>query len=468
MSVIYFRKTVGFISSNCCSRLLWQRSFIRVIPALICLGLCSVDAVSPPPDGGYPGGNTAEGDSALANLTNGLGNTAVGHEALENLTTGDANTAVGEHTLLQLTSGGNNTAIGNGASASITTGGHNTAVGAGALVFNQTGDNNTALGDEALFETTGFNNTAAGASALFNNTTGFDNTAHGVSSLFSNKTGFNNTATGFTALQNNTTGNSNTATGDGALAGNTSGNFNTACGISSLLSNTIGKNNTGIGSNSGGNLTTGNNNIAVGVNAGLNLTTGSNNIEVGNAGLAGEANTIRLGKQGMQKATFIAGIAGTGLTGAQVVVNSTGKLGVVTSSARFKNDIKPLKDASEAILKLKPVMFRYKKEIDPDAACQFGLVAEEVDKVMPELVIHDEEGKPFTVHYDAVNAMLLNEFLKNYRADQEQGRQLQEQELTIANLETLVKQQQKQIEALTATVLKVSERIEPKAALATP
>lgn len=239
-------------------------------------------------------------------------------------------------------------------------------------------------------------------------------------------------------------------------------------GITSLLSNTIGKNNTGIGSNSGGNLTTGNNNIAVCVNTGLYLTTGSNNIEVGNAGLAGEANTIRLGKQGMQKATFIAGIAGTGLTGAQVVVNSTGKPGVVTSSARFKNDIKPLKDASEAILKLKPVTFRYKKEIDPDAACQFGLVAEEVDKVMPELVIHDEEGKPFTVRYDAVNAMLLNEFLKNYRADQEQGRQLQEQELTIANLQTLVKQQQKQIEALTATVLKVSERIEPKAALATP
>ena len=153
----------------------------------------------------------------------------------------------------------------------------------------------------------------------------------------------------------------------------------------------------------------------MGANAGSNLTTGSNNIDIGSAGSAGESGKIRIGKQGTQNGAFIAGIAGVAVTGTPVVVNANGKLGVATSSARFKEQIKPLNDASEAILKLKPVSFRYKEEVNPDKAPQFGLVAEEVEKVDPQLVVHDEEGKPFTVRYEAVNAMLLNEFLKEHR-----------------------------------------------------
>ena len=189
--------------------------------------------------------------------------------------------------------------------------------------------------------------------------------------------------------------------------------------------------------------------------AGANLTTGSNNIDIGAnvVGNANDANTIRIGKQGTQKSTFVAGIFGTAVTGSTVVVNSTGKLGVATSSARFKEAIKPMDKASEAILALKPVTFRYKEEVDPDRAPQFGLVAEDVEKVDPTLVIHDEQGKPFTVHYEAVNAMLLNEFLKEHRKVRELDDKAQKQEATIA-------QQQKQIEALTAGLQKVSDQLQ--------
>jgi hypothetical protein len=189
----------------------------------------------------------------------------------------------------------------------------------------------------------------------------------------------------------------------------------------------------------------------------MSLTTGSNNIDIGAPGVAGEANTIRVGKQGTQKSTLIAGISGTAVTGATVVVNSTGKLGVASSSARFKEEIKPMDKASEAITRLTPVTFRYKKEVDPDQAPQFGLVAEEVEKVDPQLVAHDEKGKPFTVRYEAVNAMLLNEFLKEHRKVEEQGALIAQQR---KDFEAKIERQQKQIEMLTATVQKVSERIE--------
>jgi hypothetical protein len=158
----------------------------------------------------------------------------------------------------------------------------------------------------------------------------------------------------------------------------------------------------------------------VGNQAGVNLTTGNNNIDIGAPGAAGEANTIRIGKQGTQKQTFIAGISGVAVTGSTVVVNSSGKLGVAASSARFKQAIKPMDKASEALLALKPVTFRYKQEIDPDGIPQFGLIAEEVEKVNPNLVIRDEEGKIMSVRYEAVNAMLLNEFLEAHRKLQEQ------------------------------------------------
>jgi hypothetical protein len=312
---------------------------------------------------------------------------------------------------------------------------------------------NTAEGDNALFSlTTASGNTAIGHSALFSNTAG-GNTATGAEALYSNTTGNSETATGFAALFSNTVGLYNTATGETALYFNTSGSENTATGIAALVHNTTGSNNTANGGLALLNNTTGGRNIALGGGAGFNLTTGSNNIEIGNAGVAGEANTIRIGTQGTQTATYIAGISGTAVTGAAVVVTSSGQLGVAPSSQRFKEAIKPMDKASEAILALQPVTFRYKPELDPKGIPQFGLVAEEVEKVNPDLVVRDAEGKVFTVRHEAVNAMLLNEFLKAHR-------KMQEQEATITQLKSTVVQQQKEIEALTAGLQRVSAQVE--------
>jgi hypothetical protein len=279
--------------------------------------------------------------------------------------------------------------------------------------------------------------------ALIFNTIGNSNTAAGLDALGSNTSGSSNTATGFAALVSNTTGANNTANGFGALFGNTSGNSNTADGINSLRSNT-----------------TGSSNIAVGVAAGTNLTTGNNNIDIGNAGVAGESNRIRIGTQGTQTATFIAGISGVAVNGSQVVVNASGRLGVTASSARYKEAIQPMDKASEAILALKPVTFRYKQEIDPDRTPEFGLVAEDVEKVNPDLVMRDAKGKVFTVRYEAVNAMLLNEFLKEHR-------EVEEQQATIAQLKAADAKQEEKISALTelvkaqaAQIQKVSAQLE--------
>ena len=227
-----------------------------------------------------------------------------------------------------------------------------------------------------------------------------------------------------------------------ALLGNSKGNNNTASGFEALANNT------------------GSFNIAVGNRAGANLTTGSNNIDFGNVGVAGESKTIRIGSKATHIATFIAGISGVPVTGTQVVVNSSGKLGIAASSARFKEAIKPMDNASEAILALKPVSFRYKEEVDPERIPQFGLIAEEVEKVNSDLVVRGEDGKVMTVRYEAVNAMLLNEFLKEHRSVTEQQTKVAEQDSTIAELKTTVAQQQKQIEALTATIQKVSDQME--------
>jgi hypothetical protein len=199
--------------------------------------------------------------------------------------------------------------------------------------------------------------------------------------------------------------------------------------------------------------TTGSFNIALGIIAGDNLTTGDNNIDIGNEGIAAEANTIRIGTG--QSATYIAGINGaTASGGAAVFVNSDGKLGTIQSSARFKDEIKPPGKASEAVLALQPVTFRYKHEIDPDGIPQFGLMAEEVEKVNPQLVIRDEDGKPTTVRYEAVNAMLLNEFLKEHRRVEEEQAAIVQMKSTVAKQEALIARQQKQIEALTAGLRK--------------
>jgi len=340
----------------------------------------------------------------------------------------------------------------------------NTFQGVFALGANTSGGENTAFGDTALnFNTTGSANTAVGFDALQTNKTGSANTATGFGALFKN-TATNNTATGSVALEFNTTGTANTANGAGALRANTTGSNNTAVGETALNKNTTGSGNTATGTEALVNNTTGGSNIALGDLAGQNLTTGSNNIDIGNQGVAAEAKTIRIGTVGTQKSTFIAGISGVAVTGSTVVVTATGKLGVATSSARFKEAIKPMDKASEAILALKPVTFRYKHEFDPDGIPQFGLVAEQVEKVNPDLVVRDADGKINTVRYEAVNAMLLNEFLKEHRKVEEQEQRLQKQEGTIVrqqkDFESKFAHQQKQIEALTSGLQKVSDQLE--------
>jgi trimeric autotransporter adhesin len=314
----------------------------------------------------------------------------------------------------------NNTFYGEGAGTSITTGGiQNTGIGINALHFNTTGDNNTASGADALsYNETGNANTANGSQALIFNIGGGGNTANGYQTLVRNRSGSFNTASGYQALYLNQTGGQNTANGVQALY-----------------------------------RTTGGGNIGLGFQAGVNLTTGSNNIDIGNAGVAGESGKIRIGKQGTHNGTFIAGISGVAVTGPHVVVSANGKLGVAASSTRFKKAIKPMDKASEAIHQLEPVTFRYKEEVDPNSMPQFGLIAEEVEKVNPELVVRDDEGKAYTVRYEAVNAMLLNEFLKEHR-------NVAEQQSTIAELKTMVAQQQKQIETLAAGLQKVSAAVE--------
>jgi hypothetical protein len=258
---------------------------------------------------------------------------------------------------------------------------------------------NTAFGVNALSGDTGQGNTALGSSALASNTTGVFNTAIGYDALVFNTTGFFNTAIGDGTLNYNTTGNFNMAVGDQALLFNTTGSHNTAFGHNALVHNTIGSSN-----------------IALGNHAGKDLTTGGNNIDIGNIGIARESNTIRIGTTGTQTNAYMAGISGATVpTGVAVVIDADGHLGTITSSARYKEAIKAIDKASEAILALKPVTFRYKQDLDPEGIPQFGLVAEDVEKVNPALVARDADGKAYTVRYDAVNVMLLNEFLKEHK-----------------------------------------------------
>jgi trimeric autotransporter adhesin len=526
--------------------------------ALVCLALAqNTQAVNPPPDGGYPGGNTAEGQSALLSLSSGTYDTAIGVFSLISDTTGGANTALGAGTLLANGSGNNNTATGAGALLNNTIGAGNNANGAFALFNNSTGSGNiaigyqaglslttgnnnidignigitgesnairigdpaiqavvflagiaamspaapnqavlvdpttgqlgsadiasfgvvstspenTAVGDQALFSnmgasntatgfhalfgntmglrntangalallsnTTGSFNTANGAFALFANTTGADNTANGNGALTSNTTGFSNTANGSVALVGNITGHQNTANGTSALFNNTTGSFNTATGERALVSNTTGNGNTAAGQNALASNTTGSFCTALGKDAGFNVSTANNVICIG----------FGVGGANVSNSCYIGSIFGqTSSDGVAVFIDSAGKLGTLTSSRRFKEGIKPMEQASEVLFALKPVTFRYKKEIGAAGTSQFGLVAEDVEKVNPDLIVRDKEGNPYSVRYDQVNAMLLNEFLKEHRKNEEQ-------EATIAR-------QQKQIEAITAGLQKVSAQLE--------
>jgi trimeric autotransporter adhesin len=352
----------------------------------------------------------------------------------------------------------NNTAIG-GALQAITTGRFNTGTGYVALNYNTTGNRNTATGYAALLSnTTASDNTANGAYALNKNTVGANNTAIGTGALLNNTTGNYNVASGFMALRENATGEFNTATGAGALLNNTAdentatgaaalfsnttGGFNTAAGSATLYRNTTGAHNTANGFQTLSNNTTGSDNVALGFLAGNNQTTGSNNVYIGSniLGVAGENN-----------ACYIGSIFGqTSVNGIPVLISSNNKLGTATSSARFKRDIHDMNKTSEALFALRPVAFRYKEEIDPAGTSQLGLVAEDVAKVNPDLVVRDKEGKPYSVRYDQVNAMLLNEFLKEHR---------KVEQLT-KDFESKLEEQQKQIEALTAGLQKVSAQVE--------
>lgn len=358
-------------------------------------------ALSPAPDGGYPGNNTAEGASALFSLTSGISNTALGYQALYHNTNGNYNTADGFRALSSNTSGIQNTATGNGALSGNTTGSFNTANGGSALSYNTTGSNNTAIGLRAL------------------SGNGNENTAIGVSVLSYNHTGSQNTAVGVRALNS---------------------------------------------------LFEGHNNIALGYQAGSYVggmyQQRDNNIEIGNGGNFFDNNTIRIGD--VQTATFIAGIRGVTTQNADaipVLIDSGGQLGTMSSSRRFKKEIKPMSDASESILALKPVTFHYKS--DHANTPQFGLIAEEVAEVNPDLVVRDESGEIYTVRYDAVNAMLLNEFLKEHRKVEQQAREMQEQQATIAELksdtvkqEATISELKKEMETVVACLKEHDSRIQ--------
>ena len=374
------------------------RSVLTLL-AFLCLAAAEpqAQAVVPPPDGGYPNFTTAEGQKALFSLTTGAANTAVGWFSLFSDTEGSFNTATGAGTLL------------------FNTAGSNTAFGAAALLFNTTGEDNTAVGTAALLNNAnGIVNTAVGSGALRDNTDGNFNTAVGQQALSANISGQENTAIGFVALANHPTGNFNTAVGTSALL-NTTAAQNTAVGAHALQTNDTGNSNTAVG-NGALVSSTGSGNIALGQNAGGSVTTASNVTCIGTSG-ANVDNT-----------TWISHVFGvttqSGMT-APVIVSNTGQLGTVSSSRRFKHDIRPMEKASEAILGLKPVTFHYKS--DETNTPQFGLIAEEVAAVNPDLVMPDENGNIYSVRYDQVNAMLLNEFLKEHH-------KVEKLEATVADL----------------------------------
>ncbi|MGE5214817.1 MAG: tail fiber domain-containing protein [Nitrospirota bacterium] len=328
-----------------------------------------MQAVNPPPDGGYAGGNTAEGQGALLNLTSGTFNTAAGLFSLRSNTQGNLNTAIGS----------------------------------GALITN-TADDNTAIGAGALLTNTiGTQNVANGSFALLNNSTGTENAAFGANALLNSTTGGGNTAVGFNALPNNTTGVTNTA---------------------------------------------------LGFNAGFGITTADNVIVIG----------TNVSGQNLDHSCFIGEIFGaTSTNGTAVFINSEGRLGTITSSQRFKEAIEPMGKVSENLFALKPVKFRYKKEIDATNASQLGLVAEDVEKIDPALVVRDEEGKAYSVRYDQVNAMLLNEFLKEHQIVEKQQATIAQLRSTLAslrdNFEVTARKQEKEIEALAVGIQKVNAQV---------
>jgi hypothetical protein len=427
------------------------QNLLHIVMGIVCIGLLpKTQAVVPAPDGGYPGFNTAEGDNALKNLNTaaGVGNTAVGGLSLFSDVEGGFNTAIGAGALA-LNAGGSNTGIGAAALILNTGGERNTAVGTAAMVNNNVGNDNTAVGDHALTSQTAEGpNTAVGSGALFSNTLGDSNTANGTFALFSNTEGSSNTASGHRALFSNTGGAGNTANGFTTLQNNTIGGFNTAIGFQALQNNDTGSANTAVGNQALFANTNGTDNTALGASAGAFVTTANNVICISSLG----AN--------VSDSCFISNIRDVqtaNADGIPVLIDSAGQLGTISSSARFKKDIKSMDKVSESVLALKPVTFLYKS--DKTNTPQFGLIAEDVAKVNQNLVVRDKNDEIYTVRYDAVNAMLLNEFLKAHN-------KMEEQEATIAQLrqelQATAAEQQKQIQALTAGLQKVSAQFEAR------
>ena len=349
----------------------------------------------------------------------------------------------------------------------------NTAMGTDALLhvkLDESGCHNTATGEDALYsDTSGSYNTATGFSSLFKNTTGNNSTAFGFQSLYSNTTGIDNAASGYQSLYKNTTGTFNTASGSGALYGNTTADYstasgyqalynsnggsNTATGYQALFANTSGGNNTATGLHSLASNTTGSSNVAVGWHAGYNLTTGSNNIDISNVGVAAEGGVIRIGTTGTQTKTYLAGIYGTSVSGSAVMVSSSGQLGVVVSSERFKTDIVPMGSDTAKLQALRPVMFHLKT--DPHGEIHYGLIAEEVAKVYPELVVRDETGRIDGVHYDELAPMLLNEMQEQQKLQAAQSAMIAAQDQRAAAQDAKIAQLQEQLSGIQAALVKL-------------
>lgn len=382
-----------------------------------------VQAIVPPPDGCYPAFTTAEGCNALSLLTTGAANTAIGWRSLFSASTASFNTGVGAGALA-LNNGESNTAVGAAALLLNTTGSQNVAVGTAALVFNSAGEDNTAVGAFALNNNTSNQNTAFGSNALFTNTIGIANTAVGAFALASNTGGQTNTAVGVHALSANTIANNNIAVGDSALVANTTGGGNTAIGSTALA-----------------NSATGSGNVALGNNSGANVNTASNVVCIASVG------------KDVNNSCFIGSIHGVQTQNGNaipVLIDSDNQLGTLSSSRRFKKDIEVMTKDSEAILALKPVRFHYKT--DKTNTPQFGLIAEEVANVNPDLVVRDENGEVYTVRYEAVNAMLLNEFLKEHNAFLEEQKKVQKLEAALAAVSERLKEQDAKIERVSARI----------------
>jgi hypothetical protein len=379
--------------------------------------------------------NTAMGTNALASPGSVYGNLAAGEEALYR-NSGSYNTALGGFVMNDNGAGSEDVGVGSGALNDNSSGGQDVAVGNSAMAFNDSGSLDTADGYKALMSnSSGSYNTASGAFALGSNTTANGNTAAGYAALFSNTTGIRNTASGYKSLYAAQASNNNTAMGFQVLAATTTGANNAAFGADALLANTTGNGNAAFGTNALYQATTGTQNVAVGANA-LNFNlAGSGNIAIGYAAgdLIGKNNNIDIGAPGegadsgvirigstKQTAIYIPSIGATHTTGAAVVLTSSGQLGVVSSSERYKTAIAPMGRSSEKLQKLRPVSFRLKDQ--PDGALQYGLIAEEVDQVYPELVIRDASDTIQGVRYDELAPMLLNEVQKltQQRAQEQQ------------------------------------------------